>query len=177
MKKKLLILLFGLVTFFALDDSSNAIDSDKLYTKKPMTTEEAYEANGYTSLKKATKEFEKKFNSKIILPKKIPFKVTHKYGKVEEESKVTVEYLGEIFKENHLTVIVSLNKLGKLEGEYKYKLKNGTEVFIRENPNPNFHFPTSLSFKKDNLHYHFILLYQDKDLEKRKIIEIAETFK
>ena len=123
MKKKLMILLFGLVTFFALHDSGNAIGSDKLYTKKPMTTEEAYEANGYTSLKKATKEFEKKFNSKINLPKKIPFKVTHKYGKVEEESKVTMEYLGEIFKENHLAVIVSLNKLGKLEGEYKYKLK------------------------------------------------------
>ena len=119
MKKKLLILLFGLVTFFALHDSGNAISSDKLYTKKPMTTEEAYGANGYTGLKKATKEFEKKFNLKINLPKKIPFKVTHKYGKVEEESKVTMEYLGEIFKENHLTVIVSLNKLGKLEGEYK----------------------------------------------------------
>jgi hypothetical protein len=84
-----------------------------------MTTEEAYEANGYTSLKDATKEFEKKFHSKINLPKKLPFKVTHKYGKVEEDSKVTMEYLGENFKDNHLTVIVSLNKLGKLKGEPK----------------------------------------------------------
>jgi hypothetical protein len=177
MKKKLMILLLGLVIFFALHDSGNAIVSDKLYTKKPMTTEEAYEANGYTSLKKAIKEFEKKFNSKIYIPQKIPFKVTHKYGKVEENSTITLKYLGECFKDNNLTVTVSLNKLGKLKGEYAYKLKNGTEVFIQEDSNPNFHFPTSLSLKKDNLYYHIMLLYQDKDLEKQKIIEIAETLK
>jgi hypothetical protein len=176
MKKRLMILLNGLVIFFTLNDTGNAIGSDKLYTKKPMTTEEAYEANGYTSLKVATKEFEKKYNSRVILPQKIPFKITHKYGKVEDDSKVTLEYLGENFRGSHLSIIVSLNKLGKLKGEYEYKLKNGTKVFIREHPNPNFHFPTDLSFKKDNLHYHISLLYQDKDLEKQKIIEIAESF-
>lgn len=175
MKKKLMVLLNMLVIFFTLHETGNAIGSDKLQTKKPMTTEEAYEANGYTSLKEAIKEFEKRYNSRVTLPQEIPFNVTHKYGKVEDDSKVTLEYLGENFKENQLTIIVSLNKLGKLKGEYGYNLKNGTKVFIREHPNPNFHFPTSLSLKKNNLYYHFILLYQDKDLEKQKIIEVAES--
>ncbi|MDQ6600711.1 hypothetical protein [Bacillus salipaludis] len=176
MKKKLMILLNGLMIFFTLNDTGNAIGSDKLYTKKSMTTEEAYEAMGYTDLKKAAKEFEKKFNSKIYLPSIIPFKVTHRYGKVEkEDSKITLEYLGEEFKENDLTIIVSLNDLGKLKNEYEHTLKNGTKVSIREDNNPNLHSSTFLSFKIDNLHYYLSLHYQDKDLEKKKIIEIAES--
>ena len=176
MKKKLMILLLGLVVFLDLHNTGNAIVSAKIYTKKPMTTEEAYEEMGYTDLKIAAKEFEKMFNSKICLPTTIPFKVTHKYGKVEkEDSKITLEYLGEEFKENDLKIIVSLNDLGKLKNEYEHTLKNGIKVSIREDNNPNFHSSTFLSFKKDNLHYYLSLLYQDKDLEKKKIIEIAES--
>lgn len=33
-----------------------------------------------------------------------------------------------------------------------------------------------LSFQKDNLHYYLILFSQDKDLERKKIIEIANSF-
>lgn len=173
--KTLKISICLLILFFALYNTGNAIGSDKLNTKKPMTTEEAYEAEGYTNFKEATKEFEKKFNSKIILPQIIPFKVKYKYGKVEEKNSiVTYEFLGENFSGNQLKVIASLNKLGKFKGGYNYYAKNGTEVYIRQNPNP--HHPTMLSFKKDNLQYYLILFYQDKELEKKKIIEIANSF-
>lgn len=174
MMRKLVLLLLGLVIFFSLHDSVNAINSDKDSTKKPMTTKEAYESNGYTSLKKATREFEKNSKLEVKLPQNIPFKVKHKFGKVESDSRLTLQYIGECFKDNVLTVTVSQNKLGKFNGDV-YKLKNGTEVLIQENSNPNFHFPTILTFKKDNLYYDFMLLYQDKDLEKQKIIEIVET--
>lgn len=175
MMKKIVFLLLGLVIFFALHDSVNAIENDKASTKSPMTTKEAYESNGYTSLKKATNKFENISKSKVKLPRNIPFKVTYEFGKVESDSRLTLKYLGECFKDNELTVTVSLKKLGKFNGEYAYKLKNGTEVFIQEDSNPNFHFPTILTLKKDNLYYHFMLLYQDKNLEKQKIIEIVET--
>lgn len=174
MMKKLVFLLLGLVIFLGLHDSVNAIDSDKATTKRPMTTKEAFESNGYTSLKKATREFEKNSNLKVKLPRNIPFKVTHKFGKVESDSRLTLHYLGECFKDNVLTVTVSQNKLGKYDGD-AYKLKNGTEVLIQEDSNPNLHFPTILTFKKDNLYYDFMLLYEEKDLEKQKIIEIVET--
>lgn len=177
MNKTLKILIFTLVLLFSFHSTGNAHSNSKFHTKEPMTTEEAYEANGYTSLKKAIKKFETKFKSKINLPQKIPFKVTHKFGKVEEDSTITLKYLGECFKNNNLTVTVSLNKLGNHKGEQAYKLKNGTEVFILEDFNSNSNFPTILSFKKDNLYYQFMLLYQDKDLEKQKIIEIVETLK
>jgi hypothetical protein len=164
-----------LMLFFTLSNTGNAMGSDKLHTKKPMTIEEVYEAEGYTNVKEATKEFEKNFNSKINLPQKIPFKVKYKYGKVEEKnSKVTYEYLGENFSGNQLKVVASLNKLGKFKGGYNYYTKNGTEVYIRQNH--NLQHPTMLSFKKDNLQYYLILFYHDKELEKKKIIEIANSF-
>lgn len=173
--KTLKISICLLILFFTLYNTSNVIASDKFHTKKPMTTEEAYEAEGYTNFKEATKEFEKKFNSKVILPQIIPFKIKYKYGKVEEKNSiVTYEYLGENFSGNQLKMIVSLNKLGKFKGGYKYYTKNGTEVYIRQTPNPQH--STMLSFKKDKLHYYLILFYQDKKLEKKRILEIANSF-
>ena len=59
----------------ALHDSGNANVIDKFHTKKPMTIEEAFEANGYTSLDKATKEFEKSLIRKYISHKKFLLKL------------------------------------------------------------------------------------------------------
>lgn len=174
MRSSLKISIFFFMLFFTLNSTSNAT-SEKFITKKPMTVEEAYEAMGYTDFKEAKKEFEKEFNSRINLPQKIPFKVEYKYGKVDEKnSMVTFEYLGENFKGNQLNVIISSNTEHKLEGENdNYTLKNGTKVYIRENPNLNQH--TTLSFEKDNLKYYLNLFYQDKDKQKKKLIEIANS--
>ncbi|WML38147.1 hypothetical protein RCG19_13020 [Neobacillus sp. OS1-2] len=175
MKKILKISMFLVVIFFTFHHIGNASGSNDFQTKKPMTVEEVYEAEGYTNFKVATKEFEKKFNSKINLPQKIPFKIEYKYAKIDKKnSKVTFEYLGENFKGNQLKIVASLNDLGKFKGGYNYYTKNGTEVYIRHNPNP--HQSTMLSFKKDDLQYYLILFYQNKDLEKEKIIEIANSF-
>lgn len=177
MRRSLKISIFLLMLFLSFHHTGNAISNNKFQTKKPMTVEEAYEAEGYTNFKEATKKFEKKFNSKIILPQKIPFKVKYKYGKVEEKkSQVTFDYLGENFKGNQLTVTIRVNSLGDFKGEYNYYTNNGTKVYIRQKNNPNVDFPTMLFFQKDNLYYYLDLNYHDKDLEKKKIIEIANSF-
>lgn len=136
MGRVLKISLFFFILFFVFYNTGNA-DSEKFITKKPITVEEAYKVMGYTNFKEATDEFEEKFNSKITLPQKIPFKVEYKYGKVQEKnSMVTFEYLGEKFKGNHLNVIISSNTDYKFTGEHdNYTLKNGTKVYICENPN------------------------------------------
>lgn len=175
MKKTYKISIFLLMLFFTLHNTGNA--SGSFQTKKPMTIEEVYEAEGYTNFKGATKDFENKFNSKINLPQKIPFEVKYRYGKVEEKnSQVTFDYLGENFKGNQLTITIRVNSLGKFKGGDIFYTKKGTKVYIRQKYNPNVNFPTMLSFQKDNLYYYLDLNYQNKDLEKKKIIEIANSF-
>ncbi|MEK3991985.1 hypothetical protein [Robertmurraya sp. FSL R5-0851] len=160
--------------FFTLCNTGYANGSDKVHSKKPMTVEEIYEVEGYTTFKEATKEFEERFKSKIELPKSIPFKVKYKYGKFEEKnSKVTYEYSGEDFSGDFLSVVVTLKTLGKFKGGYTFHTKNGTEVYINENPHPDLH--TMLSFKKGNLYYYIVLHFHNKDLEKEKILEIANS--
>ena len=177
MNNTLKVSIFILLLLFTYHNTNDvyAFGSYKFQTKKPMTIEEAYKADGYTNFKEATKEFEKTFHSKINLPHNIPFKTIYRYGKVEKNSsQVTFEYLGKNFKGNQLKVIIRLNQLGEFKGGENYYTKSGTKVYIRQNPNPNH--PTLLSFKKDNLQYYLILFYQDKGLEKKKIIEIANSF-
>ncbi|MCP8970128.1 hypothetical protein [Ectobacillus ponti] len=146
-----------------------------LYSEKPMTTEEVYEAEGFTSFAAATKEFEKRFHAKASLPRSIPFSVQHRYSRVDgKDSRIVYEYLGEQASGNQLQIMVSLKHLGKMEGGYRTSAKDGTAIYVYPSSHPAL--PTTMYLKKDGLHYYLSLFYQEKKVEEQKLMEIIDSF-
>lgn len=64
-----------------------------------MTEEEVYKTMGYSKdISKIINIFEEKFDTKIMLPKEMPFEVKNKFAKIDEQNNLDIHYKGKYKK-------------------------------------------------------------------------------
>ncbi|CDQ20863.1 hypothetical protein SAMN05192559_1223 [Halobacillus karajensis] len=128
--------------------------------QKPANSEvrsypkDTYNKLGFTSVEQSLKNFKKVHNNGVSLPndfeKKLPFKVTHSFGRMENDKSVRLEFLNPT--SNDLLVLqISEEKefFPKSDSEKVSKLKNGTTYFHNLDSKGVYTF----RFKNDGLGY------------------------
>lgn len=165
--KSLLILLTSFLFMIFLPISVlGAVDPDEAL-KKDM------KKNGYVSIDKAVKEFEKLNKKEVKLPE-IPFKSNHKMGIVSKEDKsLSLQWINTKetpSKTFWMTIKLAENKLTSAnpKKDEPIRLKDGTPAYFS-----NHHF-YKLTFQKDGLEYCYM---QRHSTTKEKFVQIAESFK
>jgi hypothetical protein len=138
--------------------------------------DEFIQGNNYLPAKKAINRFEQEQGKEVSLPKKLPFRPTHKFGQVTIEGDLRLHYL-RVFNKPHQDFIISVlapeSKIEKhITSEDKVvTLKDGTKAYFQNND----HIHT-LVFKKKGCGY--ILtgsIKQSKDYDLEGLMEIAES--
>jgi hypothetical protein len=131
--------------------------------------------DGSKSVEEATKDFEKKFNTKINIPTKLPLIVTRSYGLVDFESKLILGFFNDNTKEGVKVFIRPISKkLEKRTGDQVFVLKDKTEVLYRT----NFPFAYAIEFQKGGMEYHIGVLKNktiNQQVKPTDLIKIAES--
>ncbi|MCT1901271.1 hypothetical protein [Oceanobacillus sojae] len=171
MKKILLIIAVTIISFSCFTINTLA-EEDDFTSKKPMTEEEVYRAMGYSKdISKIINIFEEKFETKIMLPKEMPFEVKNKFAKIDEQNNLDIRYKGKDKKDNFQ---FRINPEVPRDVKNNYKLKNGQEVYV-ENIKYGVSSPIiELVYKQEKLEY-ILYLRANGKYDKKSLIRIAES--
>lgn len=144
-------------------------EENNLNSSQPMSLEDVYRNMDYEDADTAIKKYEQKFNVDVVLPEKMPFKTTKKFGKIEK-GKLNLAFIGDSRKKVFKIFVESSTKT---MNETNYKLKNGQNVLIRQNE--KVHKLTWLYLQKNKQKYTLSLNYFDEEIRKEKLIRSAES--
>ncbi|WP_366160537.1 hypothetical protein ABXS71_16750 [Bacillus infantis] len=133
-----------------------------------------HKMNGYGPFGEAIQQFEKNNNIKVDVPSVFPFKVTHKFGKIDEERKLNLRFVNKSTGQ-FIKMYVTPEKNYFTEKTLGGILKDGTPVMInRVHP-----YGTSIEFSRNNLSYCIYLshLMNSKKYSDEDLIGIANSIK
>ncbi|KHF38182.1 hypothetical protein [Halalkalibacter okhensis] len=138
--------------------------------------DEFIDGNDYISAKKAIKLFEQKQGKEVSLPKKLPFRPTHKFGQMTIEGDLRLHYLRVFNKPHQDFIITILSPESKIEKHTTAEdkvvtLKDGTKAYFQNDDHVH-----TLIFKKKSLGYLLTgSTRQSKDYSLEGLMEIAES--
>ncbi|MDC3418648.1 hypothetical protein [Aquibacillus salsiterrae] len=170
--KKILIIAITISLFLILTGFINKEDEKvNIKSKKPMTTEEIYKSMNFIEANKAITQYEKIVDAKVYLPKKMPFKISNKFGKIDDDNRLILAFLGED-KGDVLKLYVNPNK--PFEKNSNFTLKDGTNALIKKIGSSNKSQTRVLLFQKDKFQYTIGITNSEK-YDENVIIKVAES--
>ncbi|GEN89443.1 hypothetical protein [Oceanobacillus sojae] len=171
MKKIVLIIAVTIISFSCFAINTLA-EEDDFTSKKPMTEEEVYKTMGYSKdISKIINIFEEKFDTKIMLPKEMPFEVRNKFAKIDEQNNLDIHYKGKYKKDNFQFIV---NPESPRDVESNYKLKSGEDVYIEKIKSEISSPIIELVYKQEKLEY-ILYLRANGKYDKESLINIAES--
>ena len=144
-----------------------------VYAKSKMSTEHLfYKIKQYEQFDNAVKKFETANKVKIAIPKKFPFKITHKFGKLEGDSYLDLCYYNEKTKEQLQTIIINdKQSLDQIPTDLIFKVNETKVVFRQRNVG------SKVKFHKGNLTYIIFVSNKTKNFNKNDVINIVKSIK
>lgn len=175
--KRKFILLFIILLFTFLNTgftTSAHNEDDKFNSKKPMSLEEVYKVKGYTkNIDEKIEEFEKRFDTEVMLPKIMPFKINKSFAKVTEDKMLSLHFVGENRRD---LFQFTINPNQPYKNETNYQLKNGKKVFIEEINPPGLFGVRQIYIKEGDFEY--ILGINDIQKHKKEtLLKVSESLK
>jgi len=137
-------------------------------------------ANPLTDEVSLVKEYQKKYQRRVLVPTKFPFKITHFNGHIENEH----ERLVLIYRNNSINGFLRIHIIPVTLGLERYKgksdqlytLKDGTKVLYRT----KFDLGYEIRFQKEGMHYTVAFgnkKYLKKKFTVNELIKIADSMK
>jgi hypothetical protein len=174
--KMSLIRSLAIVTLLILSTSNNTLAVNaKSHEQKQL--EEFVKGNNYNLAEDATKQYEQKNDTKISLPKKLPFEPSHRFGHIDEEGRLKLHYMkydknGKYHTLDFIFYVMSETEIEShvTSNDKVYSFENGDKAYYRQNPN-DFH---TLAFKKHGLGY-FLGGCTTDNFNLEVLFEIAES--
>lgn len=167
MKARIIILSIAIIFTLTGIGFANDNNEDDFISDEPMSIEQIYKKMGYTkNIAKTIKRFEKQFNTKVIIPKEIPFKVHLSFVKIEDNNILSLDFIGEN-KKDIFKLTVNPNKPFNHVDKVNYKLNNGNPVFIVE------HEPGIRQLYMEKGKFEYILGISNSK-KKQELIKVAE---
>ncbi|MDT8861277.1 autoinducer [Alkalihalobacillus sp. MEB130] len=164
----LLVLVSSVHLYYSVDVQAKPDEEKQI--------EEFIKGNNYLPAKKAITMFEQQHDRTVSLPKRLPFRPSHKFGQITNEGDLRLHYL-RVFNKPHQDFIFSImspeSKIDKhITPEDKViTLRDGTKAYYQNANDLN-----TLIFKKKGWGYIFSgNLKQSKDFGLEGLIEIAES--
>lgn len=127
-------------------------------TQEDKQLDEFIKENKYISADEAISQFEKRYEKQVILPKKLPFEPTDRFGKLDEEGRLKLHFMRIGKSEEYTTLDFSFYIMPENEiysfietNDEVYTLNNGDKAFYRQH-HKHFH---SFAFSTNKLGYFF----------------------
>ncbi|SFD61832.1 hypothetical protein [Bacillus sp. UNCCL81] len=148
-------------------------------TKKTTTEEKFYNTLQYGKFESALHKFETENNIKISTPKKFPFEVTHKFGKINDGTGynrfLDLYYYNENTKEWITTIIINGNReIQKIPTDQNIKVDNLNVMYRKRNDG---NLTAQIEFHKENLTYVILVSNKVNNFQKNDVVNIVKSIK
>ncbi|WP_108671419.1 hypothetical protein [Peribacillus acanthi] len=165
MKKKITLIVLLLL---AIISNKHVVMAEKI--KKDEIVEN-FTKFGYRDFDEALGDFEQAYERKVSLPKKYPFKVTYKFGKIDNEGKLDLYYYNHTSKQIFKIFISSdINYYDEIKGR-EVVLADSTKAYIRKG-----HDLLRIHFVKNRLAYSVSINHiRSPKITEKDLIHIANS--